>query len=425
MAAKPYPRPLSHKKGFRAHFYWNGKQYRRYVGRDEYVANAIQIKINNLILSFKYGLLTIPENISLPDYIFSEAIAKPDPEEIDNHITFTHLSHLIRYYQENTPTKAPNTLSTEKIHLRHLQNFLNHKRTNPLLESINVGFFNEYKQFRRSQGVLGNTINKELGTFQVMWQLAIEGEYITHNIVRDVKREKKQSNHHFRTTEQVQEALAKGKHRSTSEIQKIKRFRYLSLQEIEELIGMAKDRWGQSHWIIPVLIGFAYTGMRRSELVNLQWEDVDFNEETIVVDSRKQSVDSESESRYIDMTPEIKACLLEQKKRSSSETWVFLGPNGIKLNVHTLRGAFLSMIAGTKFEGIGFHVFRHSLTSNLAAAGVEPWIIARILGHKTQEMHEHYKHLFPDQRKTAMNKLCEEIPKKEEEILPLEDALED
>ncbi|MEO2091861.1 MAG: AsnC family transcriptional regulator, partial [Gemmataceae bacterium] len=50
----------------------------------------------------------------------------------------------------------------------------------------------------------------------------------------------------------------------------------------------------------------------------------------------------------------------------------------------------------------GYHAFRHSFASNLAAAGVDQRVIDELMGHTTVEMQKRYRHLFPDQRRAAI-----------------------
>jgi site-specific recombinase XerD len=50
----------------------------------------------------------------------------------------------------------------------------------------------------------------------------------------------------------------------------------------------------------------------------------------------------------------------------------------------------------------GYHVFRHSFASNLAAAGIDEHVIAALMGHLTAEMRARYRHLFPSQRRAAV-----------------------
>ena len=53
----------------------------------------------------------------------------------------------------------------------------------------------------------------------------------------------------------------------------------------------------------------------------------------------------------------------------------------------------------------GWHIFRHSLASNMANAGVDPRLIDDTLGHQTEEMRKRYQHMFPQKQKAAINLL--------------------
>jgi len=51
---------------------------------------------------------------------------------------------------------------------------------------------------------------------------------------------------------------------------------------------------------------------------------------------------------------------------------------------------------------IGFHSYRHSFASNLAAAGIDQRIIDEFMGHQTDEMRRRYRHLFPQAKRSAI-----------------------
>ena len=51
---------------------------------------------------------------------------------------------------------------------------------------------------------------------------------------------------------------------------------------------------------------------------------------------------------------------------------------------------------------IGFHSYRHSFASNLAAARVDQRIIDEFMGHQTEAMRMRYRHLFPKNRRSAI-----------------------
>jgi site-specific recombinase XerD len=51
---------------------------------------------------------------------------------------------------------------------------------------------------------------------------------------------------------------------------------------------------------------------------------------------------------------------------------------------------------------VTYHVFRHSFCSNLAMAGVDQRVIDEFLGHQIEAMRKRYRHLFPNDRHSAI-----------------------
>jgi len=81
--------------------------------------------------------------------------------------------------------------------------------------------------------------------------------------------------------------------------------------------------------------------------------------------------------------------------------------DGEPLTVDMARDHFKRALAGSKWAVIpGFHTFRHSFASILASQGVDETTIDRWMGHQTQEQRERYRHLFPKNRKRAIELLC-------------------
>jgi integrase len=404
MASKPRPAPVYDKikNSYRLYFCYNGKAYFGPYQIKQHLAYLMQAKVNELVTQFKLGFLPLPSNISLPDYIFSHAVSKPDPATIPTD-TVSTLEDLVHKYQQMSapPIKNPSTCRTEKIHLIHLQRFLQQQNLDNLpLPEINVGFFQNYKQFRYSQGIRTDTVKKELGTFQCMFQVAVDHGYVPHNVVRDVKRDKSQVPcDRFRTHTEIEKLIA-DHHLSDKEIREVRRFRYLTPEEVDEILTLA-----QGHRLYPVLATFAYTAMRRGELVRLQWSDVDLERRQLYVHSYKQSQTKQETVRRVSINKKLLPVLQEQKQKTGHQQWVFLDEDGNKFKEEILSKRFRRFIKGTKFQGVGFHVFRHSLSSNMASKAVDQRTIDQIMGHQTEAMRQRYQHLFPEQMEAAVNKV--------------------
>src|SRR5205823_11717545 len=67
-----------------------------------------------------------------------------------------------------------------------------------------------------------------------------------------------------------------------------------------------------------------------------------------------------------------------------------------------MRGTPWCLNNGRDLFKIGFHTYRHSFASNLAAAGVDQRVIDEFMGHTTEAMRKRYRHLFPRAKQSAI-----------------------
>ena len=67
-----------------------------------------------------------------------------------------------------------------------------------------------------------------------------------------------------------------------------------------------------------------------------------------------------------------------------------------------MRGAHWCLDNNRDRFKVGFHTYRHSFASNLAAAGVDQRVIDELMGHTTEAMRKRYRHLFPAARRAAV-----------------------
>ena len=79
-----------------------------------------------------------------------------------------------------------------------------------------------------------------------------------------------------------------------------------------------------------------------------------------------------------------------------------LGVSTEQMANHHFRWA----IEGGKWKVLrGWHVFRHSFISNLAAKGIDQRIIMGLVGHLNAETTRRYQHLFPSTMQDAIRAL--------------------
>jgi integrase len=185
---------------------------------------------------------------------------------------------------------------------------------------------------------------------------------------------------------------------------------YLTPAEIAGVLALACER--ARHEVSFILHAIpAYTGMRRGEVLRLTWADIEFDQDSLIARSKKQSRQAVETKRRIDLHPELKTILLDWQKKRPRGQYVACDDDCLAPLTPTLANKrFWQPLRGTKWclssrrnrFKVTYHVYRHSFASNLAAAGVDQRIIDEFMGHQTEAMRKRYRHLFPKDRRSAI-----------------------
>ncbi|MGI6005498.1 MAG: tyrosine-type recombinase/integrase [Christensenellales bacterium] len=194
---------------------------------------------------------------------------------------------------------------------------------------------------------------------------------------------------------------------------------YYSNDEVKTLLEAAES----SDIFIPVLLT-AYYGFRRSEVIGLQWNDIDFNRKLIHINrkvleeyenGRKSIVSydklkSLSSRRTLPLIPIVERELLKEMKRQAEATkadnppnHVCLGVDGNLISPNYVSCRFRALLETHDMRRIRFHDLRHTCASLLALNGVPIKNIQVWLGHSDFRITaRYYAHLdFSAQEQSA------------------------
>jgi integrase len=150
------------------------------------------------------------------------------------------------------------------------------------------------------------------------------------------------------------------------------RERVLSREEEERLLAACTGR--RAH-LRPIIIAALDTGARRSELFALRWSDIDFEHNTIRIQTTKHS--SLIRSRIVPMTTRLKDELLALREVSIAD----------RIFAYTeIKRSFASACREAGITDLRFHDLRHTCATRLIAAGLDIAEVGRILGHTTPAM---------------------------------------
>jgi len=270
-----------------------------------------------------------------------------------------------RYMAEySTPKKASS--ERDRSSLTHLLPFFG----SYTLSDITPRLINEYKTTRRVHGASPCTVNRELALMKHAFSLALkEWEWVRYNPVKMISMEKESP----------------------------PRDRWLTFEEEERLLSVS------SSWLKQMILFAVETGCRRGEMLSLGWKSVDLFRKVVIIFGNKTG-----EKRSIPLTQRALEALRDMQRetvRSIKEDLVFSHPPEQRVNIHTLRFAFEEALKKAKIENFRWHDLRHTFASRLAQAGVDPYAIQRLMGHKTFTTTQRYAHHYVESLREGIGAL--------------------
>jgi len=147
--------------------------------------------------------------------------------------------------------------------------------------------------------------------------------------------------------------------------------------------------------LMPLVIVAMNTGLRRGELLGLEWSAVDLERRLLTVTA---STSKSQRVRHVPLNDEATDVLTRWKKQGSAEGLVF--PH--KERVADSRKAWNAVVEAAKLKDFRFHDLRHHFASRMAMAGVDMYAVQTLLGHSESSLTQRYAHLAPEHLAAAV-----------------------
>jgi len=178
-----------------------------------------------------------------------------------------------------------------------------------------------------------------------------------------------------------------------------KQVRYFTEPEIDAILHNSS---GILRVFIQILL---LTGMRRSELVNLRWADIDFRNKLISVQANLDAGYHPKgyRPRSIPVSKELERILLDLRQKGT-----FLFDCGKNTPAHTAdyyTKEFQKLLSKLGIKNANLHTLRHTFASYLVMNGTDIRTVQDLLGHSTVKVTEQYSHLSPVHRQKALETL--------------------
>lgn len=179
------------------------------------------------------------------------------------------------------------------------------------------------------------------------------------------------------------------------------RVRFLDDVERERLLESCRK--SSNSFLYTVVVIALSTGMRQSEILTLEWGDVDLEKKRIILRETKNG-----EIRQVALSGHALELLKEHSKvQLLHSKWVF--PGKFQKKPADIRSAWEAAVRRAQISDLRFHDLRHCCASYLVMNSASLPEIAEVLGHKTLAMVKRYAHLSDSHTAGVVAKMNEKI----------------
>ena len=282
------------------------------------------------------------------------------PEEITESAPLTFREYLANYYQPYVETHHTRPKETKSI----IKAFDLH---DTLLTDIKLA---DVEKWRNKQKTSKGTINRKTATLQAALQRAVDWDMLESNPLAKLKPLK---------------------------VDKRAVMRYL---DTEEAAGLEKALVKAKPWLKSLVTVALNTGLRRGELWNLAWADVDLKRNMLTVHGKGAK---SGQTRHVPLNTIAVQAFKDFKKKTFKDTTPL--PSLPIFGRHEFKKAFATLLKNAEIEEFRFHDCRHTFASNLVMAGVPLNTVRELMGHASMEMTLVYAHLAPASLQAAVDML--------------------
>ena len=407
------------KETYRIVFMFRGHKMGFSLGTgNEKAAEQLVKGIENLLWELDQGYKTIPEGVDVIDFLRgggSVASATTEPP-ISHKLSLSKLRDEYIAVLSIGSVEA-NTLATIRIHLSHIVDTLgaSFDVRRLALTDLQSHVDRRHRKRIRGKALSSATLRKEIASFRACWNWGGQSGLVNGNFPnKGLRFPKEDEKPPFQTWKQIEKRIARGG-LNEREIRELWECLFLDTDEIAAFLKYVRESALQP-FLHPMCCFAAHTGARRSEMLRVKIDDVDFESKTVVIHEKKKS-NAKRTIRRVPITPFLEGVLRAWLAEHPGSSYLFCQRSQVQRS-KTRRTAATAItrdeahdhlqrtITGSKWEVLkGWHTLRHSFISACASKGVDQRLLQEWAGHMSAEMSRRYTHLYPSAQREAINKV--------------------
>ncbi|MCH9027208.1 MAG: tyrosine-type recombinase/integrase [Proteobacteria bacterium] len=285
--------------------------------------------------------------------------------------------------------------------VKRLRSNFAHLMQRPLVD-INLWVIEKWRSEELKRGKAKTTINRDITTLKACLSKAVEWELLDANPLQKLKPIRTDALTRARYLNATEESVLRN-----ALIERDQRLRknrasgnaWRRARHHEELPDLSSVAFAD--YLQPMVLLSLNTGLRRGEILQLRWADVDLLRRELIVrgDNAKSG-----KTRHIPLNHEALTTLQQWRSESRSTEWVFVGKDGKRM--WAVKASWKRVLLSAAIVDFRWHDLRHHFASRLVMNGVDLNTVRELLGHADLTMTLRYAHLSPEHKADAVARLC-------------------
>jgi len=267
--------------------------------------------------------------------------------------------------------------STIKDYLNISVKFTSYMKQNRIsLESLAISDIDKYLSLVRSRNLSNNTYAKFINCIRSFLKFLYGREYIKKDFSSFIKIPKKVA--------AIKEYLSD-----------------MDIENIKNYLSRRKEKYRNQNLRDKIIFYLGIDcGLRRQEFINLNWEDINFNENSISIKNSKGR-----KNRVVYFNKDLRELLsLYRKLNGKYISALIRGAHGKRITKCSLQNIISRIFKESKTyrKNLTLHSLRHTYAERLRRKGIDLPTISKLLGHSRLDTTDIYLHVNKDDFKMAV-----------------------
>ncbi len=316
---------------------------------------------------------------------------RPEKKTVKQH---TLKSFIEEEYQPWMETHRKTGKATCKAILSAFKGFQDKK-----LARIEKNAIEKWRTRRQNGGNKPATVNRYTKYLAACLAHAVEHGFLEENVLAKVKMRREDNSRVRYLSPDERERLMTELDKREAKLRKDRTNgnEWRSKRGLEELQDLSKCAFADH--LKPMILLSLDTGLRRGELFQARWDDIDTHQDPPTLTVRAENTKS-GKTRHIPLSNRAQEVLKGWKAQTSGEGLLFPSKDGTPFD--NVNSAWRKFLHDAKVDNFHWHDMRHDFASSLVMKGADLYVVKELLGHSTIQMTERYAHLAPSAKSAAV-----------------------